>query len=151
MDKGDNIVQVVRVEGRPQNQNAGEFIHKGIEFGFHWHILHNLRLNGNYSYLHMDKPITGAPRNKLYTALTYAPGRFTFNAGVQTIEKLYLSTGEKAQTSDYTLIDARAAYRPLKWAEVFVKGDNLLSRSYETMPGFPMPGVTWMAGVILDL
>ncbi len=149
--KGDNIVKVGRVEGRPQNQNAGEFIHKGLEFGFHWHILHNLRLNGNYSYLHMDKPITGAPHNKLYTALTYAPGRFTFNAGVQTIEKLYLSTGEKAQTSDYTLVDARAAYRPLKWAEVFVKGDNLLSRSYETMLGFPMPGVTWMAGIILDL
>lgn len=149
--KGDNIVEVVRVDGRSQNQNVGEFANKGIEFSLNYRILNNLSVNGNYSYLYMDTPITGAPKNKLYAGITYSPGKFTLSAGAQVIDKLYLSTGDDAQTSDYTLIDARVDYKALKWLNVFVKGDNLLSQKYETMLGFPMPGAVFMGGVSLDL
>lgn len=149
--KGDNIVQVVQVDGRPQNQNVGEFANKGIEYSLNYQILNNLALNSNYSYLYMDTPITGAPRNKFYAGLTYKPGKFTLSTGVQVIDKLYLSTGEDAQTSSYTFVDARAAYRPLKCLEVFIKGDNLLGRKYETMLGFPMPKATFMGGVSINI
>ncbi|MDR2915886.1 MAG: TonB-dependent receptor [Tannerella sp.] len=149
--KGDNIVQVVTVDGRPQNQNVGDFANKGVEFSLNYLILNNLSLNSNYSYLYMDTPITGSPRNKLYAGLTYRPGKFALNAGVQVIDKLYLSTGDDAVTSDYTLVDARIAYRPLKWLEVFAKGDNLLGQKYETMLGFPMPKATFMGGVSFNL
>lgn len=149
--EGDNIVQVVTVDGNPQNQNVGEFANKGIEFSLNYRILHNLSVNSNYSYLHMDTPITGAPRNKLYAGVMYAPGKFTLNAGAQVIDKLYLSTGDDAQTSNYTLVDARISYQALKWLNVFVKGENLLAQKYETMLGFPMPKATFMAGVSLNL
>lgn len=66
------------------------------------------------------------------------------------IDKLYLSTGDDAQTDSYTLVDARVSYRALKWLEVFVKGDNLLAQKYETMLGFPMPKATFMAGVSMN-
>lgn len=148
--KGDNIVQVVTVDGNPQNQNVGEFANKGVEFSLNYRILQNLSVNSNYSYLHMDTPITGAPRNKFYTGITYAPGKLTLSAGAQIIDKLYLSTGDKTQTSNYTLLDARVSYRPLKWMDVFVKGDNLLAQKYETMLGFPMPRATFMGGINLN-
>lgn len=149
--EGDNIVQVVTVDGNPQNQNVGEFANKGVEFSLNYRILHNLSVNSNYSYLHMDTPITGAPRNKFYAGITYAPGKFTLSTGAQVIDKLYLSTGDDAQTSNYTLVDARVSYRALKWMYVFVKGDNLLAQKYETMLGFPMPKATFMGGISLTL
>jgi len=148
--EGDNIVQVVQVDGRPQNQNVGEFANKGIEVSLNYRIMNNLNLNSNYSYLHMDTPITGAPRNKFYAGVTYSPGKFTWSAGAQAINKLYLSTGKDTQTSSYTLVDARVDYRALKWLDVFVKGDNLLAQKYETMLGFPMPRATFMGGVSLN-
>jgi iron complex outermembrane receptor protein len=145
--EGNNIVQVVMVDGSPQNQNVGEFANKGVDFTLNYRILNNLTLNTNYSYLYMDTPITGAPGNKFYAGLTYTPGRFTISAGAQVIDKLYLSTGENAQTSNYTLVDTRIDYRALKWLDIFVKGDTLLVQKYETMLGFPMPRATWMGGV----
>jgi iron complex outermembrane receptor protein len=148
--EGDNIVEVVMVDGRPQNQNVGEFANKGVEFSLNYRILNNLSINSNYSHLYMDTPITGAPRNKLYAGITYSPGKFTLNAGAQVIDKLYLSTGDNAQTSNYTLVDARVDYRALKWLDVFVKGDNLLAQEYETMLGFPMPRATFMGGISVN-
>lgn len=145
--EGDNIVETVQVDGRPQNRNVGEFTNKGIEFSLNYQLLKNLRLHTNYSYLHMDTPITGAPRHKLYAGMSYNPGKLSFSAGAQLIDKLYLSTGDNAQKSSYTLVDARASYRAMKWLEVFAKGDNLLARKYETMLGFPMPRATFMGGV----
>jgi Outer membrane cobalamin receptor protein len=148
--EGDNIVQVVTVDGNPQNQNAGEFANKGIEFSLNYRMLHNLNLNSNYSYLHMNTPITGAPRNKFYAGITYSPNKFTFNAGAQVINKLYLSTGNDAQTSSYTLVDARVNYRALKYLDVFVKGENLFAQKYETMLGFPMPRASFMGGISMN-
>ena len=148
--KGDNIVQVVQVDGRPQNQNVGEFANKGIEFSTNYHVLPQLHLHANYSYLHMETPITGAPRNKGYLGVSYLPGKFTFNLGVQVIDKLYLSTGDEPTTSNYTLVNAQVAYKLTKWAELFVKGDNLLAQKYETMLGFPMPKATFMGGISLE-
>lgn len=148
--EGDNIVETIQVDGRPQNRNVGEFANKGIEFSLNYQLLKNLRMHTNYSYLHMNTPITGAPRHKLYIGMSYDPGKFSFSAGAQLIDKLYLSTGDNAQMSNYTLVDARASYRAMKWLEVFAKGDNLLARKYETMLGFPMPRATFMGGVNLN-
>jgi iron complex outermembrane receptor protein len=149
---GKNMIEVIDVgSGRMQNRNVGEFANKGIEFSLNWLILNNLNLNTNYSYLNMEKAVTGAPRNKFYAGLMYKPGKFTLSAGAQAIDKLYLVTGATPRTTDYTLVDARIAYRPLKWMEVFVKGDNLLDKKYETMNGYPMPGATFMGGVSVNL
>ncbi len=149
--KGDNMIAVVPVNGINKNINTGKFANKGVEFSMNYRILDNLAMNANYSYLDLEKPITGAPRNKLYAGATWSPGKFTLSAGAQMIDKLYLTIGENAQTTDYTLVDVRAAYRPLKWMEIFVKGDNLLGKKYETMVGYPMPGAIFMGGASINL
>jgi iron complex outermembrane receptor protein len=150
--KGDNMIEVIQVgENRMQNRNVGKFANKGIEFSLNYMILDNLSLNTNYSYLDMEKAVTGAPQNKFYAGATYRPGKFTWNVGAQVIDKLYLVTGENPQTTNYTLIDTRIAYRPLKQMEIFVRGDNLLGKRYETMIGYPMPKATFMGGVSFNL
>jgi iron complex outermembrane receptor protein len=149
--KGDNMITVIPVNGTNKNMNTGEFANKGIEFSLNYLIRDNLSLNTNYSYLDMETPITGAPRNKFYAGMTYHSGKFTLRAGAQVIDKLYLVTGDNPQTTGFTLVNARAGYRLLKGMEVFVKGDNLLGKKYETMAGYPMPGATFMGGISLNL
>ncbi|MDR0748057.1 MAG: TonB-dependent receptor [Tannerellaceae bacterium] len=149
--KGDNMIAVIPVDGIAKNMNTGKFANKGIEFSLNYLILDNLSLNTNYSYLDMETPITGAPGNKFYAGMAYRPGKFTLSAGVQAIDKLYLVAGDNPQTTDYTLVNARAGWRPLKWMEIFVKGDNLSGKKYETMAGYPMPGATCMGGISLNL
>jgi iron complex outermembrane receptor protein len=153
--RGDNLIEVVPVgESRMQNRNTGAFANKGVELSLHFRILDNLSLNSNFSYLDMEKPIIGAPRSKFYADLHFRPGKsgkFSFNAGLQAVDQLYLVTGENSRTTDFTLIHAQAAYRPMKWMEIFVKGDNLLGKSYETMNDYPMPGAIVTGGVALNL
>ena len=150
--KGDNIIESIKIAPEVnQNRNVGKFTNQGIEFSLHYRILNNLSVNSNYSYLHMDTPIAGSPKNKFYTGVAYRPGKFTWSAGAQVIGGLYLATAPIAKTeSCYTLVDARVDYRALKWMDLFVKGDNLLARKYETMLGFPMPRATFMGGVSLN-
>jgi iron complex outermembrane receptor protein len=150
--EGSNMIESVDIgENRYQNRNVGAFANKGIEFGLNYRIISNLNLNVNYSYLDMEKPVTGAPKNKFYAGMIYRPGKFTLSAGAQVIDKLYLVSGESPQTTDYTLVNAKIAYRPLKWIEIFAKGDNLLGKKYETMLGYPMPETTFMGGVSFNL
>ncbi|MDR0422423.1 MAG: TonB-dependent receptor [Proteiniphilum sp.] len=149
--RGDNMIAVIPVEGINKNMNTGKFANKGIELSLYCMILDNLNLNVNYSYLDMEKPVTGAPGNQFYAGVTYQPGKFTVSTGVQVIDKLYLTTGENARTSAYTLVDARVSFRPVKWLEAFVKGDNLLGKKYETMIGYPMPGATFTGGIAMTL
>lgn len=149
--KGDNMIAVTPVNGVNKNMNTGKFANKGIEFSLNYMLLNNLILNANYSYLDMEKPIAGAPRNNFYAMVTYQPGKFTLSTGVQVIDKLYLATGKNPLTTDYTLVDARVAYHPLKWMQVFVKGENLLGKKYETMIGYPMPKATFMGGISMNI
>ena len=66
------------------------------------------------------------------------------------IKDLYLSTGENAVTSSYADLKARLSYRIADWVTVFVRGENLLNRQYQTMLGFPEPGITVLGGVSLN-
>ena len=64
IDGKDMIYSVsVNGDGRPpyKNLNTGTFTNKGIEFEARYQICKNLNLDMNYSYLHMSKPIPGAP------------------------------------------------------------------------------------------
>lgn len=150
--KGDNTIIPIQIDGSMQNMNAGEFTNKGVEFALNYQILNNVQLLSNYSYLHMDTPIAGAPRHKAYMGLVYTPGKFSFSLGAQVINKLYLiSEQDNVQTDSFTLVDARASYKALRWLELFVKGDNLLAQKYETMSGYPMPRATFMGGVSINL
>ena len=97
----------------------------------------------------MGTVYTGAPVHKLYLGATWTPGRFSANVGIMGIKDLYLSTGENAVKSSYADLKARLAYRLTDWISVFVRGDNLLNRQYQTMLGFPEPGITVLGGVAL--
>ena len=148
--KGSNIIEVVRENGRPQNRNVGAFANKGLEFAADWRIAPSLAFNANYSFLHMDTIYTGAPAHKAYAGLDWTPGRFSASIGAMAIKDLYLSTGEGAVTSDYVDLKARLSYRITDWLQVFLRGVNLLNQDYQTMLGYPEPGITVLGGISIS-
>ena len=148
--EGENLIQTQMVSGVPRNLNVGEFANKGIEFSANYSILDNLSLSGNYSYLYMDVPVLGAPKHKLFAGVSYSPGKFALSGNVQYIDGLYTKTGSSPVTSSFTLVDAKIGYRPVHMLDLFLKGENLLGKTYETMYGFPMPGATFMGGFTVN-
>lgn len=143
--KGENMIQTVRVDGRPHNVNSGRFINKGFEIDASYNIGREWQFNANYAYLHTDTRIVGAPKNKVYGEVSYTPGRWQFALDCMGIWGL--NTEESKE--DYALLGARAAYTfPLKNPlTFFVKGENLTASKYQIEYGFPMPRATVMAGL----
>lgn len=158
VSKGSNLIEV---RGAPQGgplgplrRNVGEFTNKGIEFQLGLEILPSLLTSGNVSYLHSDAHIVGAPEWMGFVDVTYARSPVSVGLEVQLVRDLVTNIqpdppGPAAVTADFTLVNVRASYRPVEYAEVFVRLENLLDESYEINFGYPMPGTTFMTGVRL--
>lgn len=147
---GKDLIQTTRVDGRPLNVNTGTFTNKGIEFATRYQILRNLSLDMNYSYLHTSRPLLAAPKHKFFAGVSYAPGRFTFDVNVQSIFDLYTNIDGDGAKEDYTVLNAKAAYRfgtREKGLSLFVKGENLTATRYSINEGFPMPKAVFMGGI----
>ena len=149
--KGTNLIAVAVVDGRKKNMNVGEFANKGVEFSTDFKANDQLKFNANYSYIHMDTPLVGTPKHKAYVSGTWTPGRFSANLGLMGIKDLYLDVAEDAPTSSYVDLMARFSYRITDLMTAFVRGENLLNRQYETLLGFPEPGITVLGGLSLTL
>ena len=148
--KGKNLINTVRIDGRPRNVNTGDFENWGIELSADYAINRHWSVNGNYSFLRMDTPIVGAPEGKLYIGANYHSEKWTVSAGLQNISGLYITTDANAQKENFTLLNATVSYKVLPWMAIFAKGDNLLAERYQTYDGFYMPKATFMGGVNID-
>lgn len=149
--RGSNIIEVAVVDGKAANRNVGAFANSGVELSADWQASRQLRFGANYSYLHMGTVYTGAPVHKAWLSGTWTPGRFSAQLGAMGIRDLYLSAGDDAQTSSYVDLKCRLAYRFSERISVFARGENLLNRRYETLLGFPEPGITVLGGLSLEL
>ena len=143
---GKNMIQTVAM----RNINTGEFRNKGVEVEASWRINNHWRLTTNHSYLHMNKPIIGAPDYKGYIGADCVYGKFTATAGFQQLVGLYTANGANAKQEDASLLHMTLGYRVLPQLKIWAKGENLLAQQYEINEGYPMPKATFMGGVTLD-
>ena len=144
---GRNMIQTVAMK----NINTGEFRNKGVEVEAAWRVNNHWRLNTNHSYLHMDKPIVGAPDYKGYLGADCVYGKFTAAAGLQQLVGLYTATGANEKQEDATLLHITLGYRICPLLKIWAKGENLLAQEYEINEGYPMPKATFMGGVTIDI
>ncbi len=149
--KGENLITTTRIDGRPRNVNMGDFENWGLELTGDYRIDSHWSLNANYSFLHMDTPIEGAPEGKLYIGANFHQGKWTASAGLQNISGLYIATGDDTGKENYTLLNATVGYKVFPIATLFVHGENILAEQYQTYAGFPMPKATFMGGVKVSL
>ncbi len=143
-----NMIQTVRVDGRPRNVNTGKFHNKGFELEAAWSILDNLQASASWAYLHTDSDNLYSPKNKLNAELTYEPGDFSLTIEEMSIWSMKNGNPE-GKGIDYSLLNLRAAYTLGRNVPVTlsVKVDNITNRHYDIVYGCPMPGTTIMGGV----
>ena len=145
---GRNMIQTVRIDGRPKNVNTGKFHNKGFEIEAGYAILRNLNANASWSYLYTDSDNLYSPKNKLNAEITYSPGNFSFTLDEMSIWSMKNGNPDGSRES-YTLLNLRAAYTLGERVPVTlsVKVDNITNSKYEIIYGCPMPGTTIMGGV----
>lgn len=147
----DNIILTIPREGAtPLNVNSGRLINRGVEAEASWRITPSWRVDANYSYVDMRRPVIAAPTHKLNTSASFTANRFFVSTGLQYIAGLYKSVSPVERTT-FTLLDLCAEYRATQWLSLWMRGENLLARSYEINSGFPMPRATFMTGIKIDL
>ena len=144
--KGDNLIQVDIVDGRPLNVNSGEVENKGIEISAAYQATKTLRFSANYSLLDMVHPILAAPEHKLYVSGNYSKGRWGISSGMQYIGGLYTIVMPEPQKENFLLWNARISYKITESLNLFIKGENLLDQTYEINAGYPMPGIGFFGG-----
>lgn len=132
----------------PLNINSGKIKNWGIESNISYHINSHWNINANYSWLHMENPVLAAPEHKLYTGADYKSDRWSISTGLQYVKGLYSSVikGREKQES-FVLWNLRGNYRVCRFADIFIKGENLLAQRYEINIGYPMPKATFMGGI----
>ena len=149
--KGENMIQVAIVEGRPLNVNTGEVENKGFEISAAYRATNALRFSANYSLLDMAHPVLSAPKHKFYVSGNYHKDRWSVSTGMQYIGGLYTAVMSEIKKESFLLWNARANYRLTDAVSLFVKGENLLDQTYEINAGYPMPGATFFGGARVDI
>jgi len=150
---GRNLIMVTGVFPNVKNTNSGQFDHYGVELSGTWMPNSSWHFNGFYAYLHMDHPLPGAPKHHIAASAAYQIGKLTIETSVRQVSGLYLynpggvSSVSGAAAEHFTLLRMQCTLKPSKWFSLFIKGDNLLNQSYQMISGYPMPGITLMAGV----
>lgn len=146
---GDNLIMSVPRQGAsPLNMNTGRVENYGVECQAAWHIDSHWKISANYSYLHMKKILLGAPDHKLNINASCSLRRFSFFTSVQYVNGLHTAADK---TEDFLLWNCTAQYAILKLADVWVRLDNILAQRYEYIYGFPMPRMTAMFGVNINI
>lgn len=92
--KGDNMIQTVRIDGKPRNVNTGEIENYGVEVEASYALNTHWSLNANHSYVHMKNPVLGSPENKSYLGTTWHQGKWNASLGMMNIQSLYTAVGE---------------------------------------------------------
>ncbi len=145
--KGDNMIQTVRIDGKPRNVNTGEIENYGLEVEASYALNTHWSLNVNHSYVHMKNPVLGSPENKSYLGTTWHQGKWNASLGLMNILALYTAVGENESKENFLLLNATLGYQLTKNVALWAKGENLLAQRYEINAGFPMPRATFMGGV----
>ena len=145
--KGDNLIQRVIGVGY---QNSGEVSNKGIEFAADGRVTDHLDFHLAYSYIHMKTPVYGTPENQVFVSGNYRLKKLLLNASLQGVSGLDTDSSTGVNKESYVLLDAKVSYRLTKFAQFFVRGENLLDQEYETLRYYTMPGVTVFTGINLN-
>lgn len=149
--KGNNMIQVGFVDGRPLNMNTGEINNKGFELSLNYRATQKLLMAANYSFVDMENKIVGFPEHKLYFTCSYNVDRWNLSSGLQYLGNLYTSVTDEISKNDAWLLNVRVNYKAMNCLDVFLRGENLLDRKYEINHGYPMPGITIFGGIGLNL
>lgn len=130
IDGKNLIVAVPRAGATPLNMNTGKIDNTGVEVEAAYRIHPHWSVETNYSYLHMDNPVLGAPEHKFYAGAMFSKNRWTVSTGLQYVANLYTNV-DHVQTEDFILWNINGSFKVTEWFDIWARGENLLAQRYE--------------------
>jgi len=136
-------------------ENGGNFSNWGIELESTIRPSRDLQFDMNYSYLNADTRLYYAPKHQIYTGAMYRISDFKLYGSVKGISGLYTFIDQEQPVNDllesYLLFDVKVSYNVIRELEIYVAGKNLLNSSYQTVYGYPMPGLNLLGGISFQI
>ncbi len=146
----------------PVYANIEEYRIQGVETTICLYPKDNLSLFGGLTYLDADpSDLPYAPELTVSAGMNWTfLKKFKLSLDCEYLDDMFVdaqlrnTTAQNTQTVDsYFLMNGKISYTFTPEAfgstvEVFLAGENLSDESYEYLPGYPMPGITGMAGII---
>jgi vitamin B12 transporter len=147
--------------------NIGEARNRGVESAIEAHLIPALTVKANYTYLYGEDRVSGdelpfRPRNQGTIGLLYTPTvNLVANLDVNMVSSQALSADivlrdgslVHGRSPGYTRVDLTTTYHlfgsslGVRETRFFVKLKNIFDREYQEIPGFPAPGINFLAGV----
>ncbi len=144
--RGENMIVIVPLQGF---QNSGRIENKGIEFSANAQPLNNLRLSMAYSYIHMKESVYATPEHQLFLSGNYHLEKFSAITTIQMVRNIDTDPGPQSILQNFVSLNLKTTYRITGFAEVFASCENALNQTYEINRYYPMPGITFFAGINL--
>lgn len=135
----------------PSFLNLGAYRIRGLETSITLQGVGDLSFFGSGSWLNSTRvALPGAPARSFSGGVVWAPSRFRLTVDANGQSSMFANTLVRAasevntaRVSGFTVWHSRLAIpitRLGSRTELFVSADNLFDRTYEYIPGYPMPG-----------
>jgi iron complex outermembrane receptor protein len=130
----------------PPFVNRGEFTTKGVEFESRWWLR---RLHGRLfaSWQDLGTQTAGSAEAMIGTALTVPVQKGRVALDFQWVHGLYGAHRHLQKLPDYSVANATLVYPVWRGVEAQIALRNLFDTKYETIAGYPMPGLHALLGI----
>ena len=137
-----------------QFENVKTWKHRGAEFTARWSLSKRLSLDTGYTYIDVGSNTQYNPEHQANFTITTSRAvlkrDLTFSIHGIGISRLYASDNHKYRLPDYVNIDFFADWHIHKYFTILMGVNNILDREYETVRGYPFPGLLFTAGIRLE-
>ncbi len=138
-------------------KNAQKAYTQGLEVSGNFVLINNLLwINTSYTYLDTknkdtDKELTYVPHHNLAANLILDCKNvgFTFNLGVQYVDKMYKDSNNTKETDSYSLVDVKFIQKIDKNISLSLEGNNIFNSDYGE-PNREWWGATWLGRIKID-
>jgi outer membrane cobalamin receptor len=150
---------------RGQPSNIGEIFYPGFEINGEVNLASNLWLNGAYTFLYSfvlegasasysfadDKRAPYTPIHTVDAAIEYRGDKVEAGVSGEYVGTLYTDDANTTEQDAYFVLNATVRYRVSELLTVQAAVDNLLNSTYEVLPGYIAPPISFWLGAELTL
>ncbi len=148
---GDNLIEQHGTFPSFEYRNTGEFRHFGLESSVKFVPARGLHVSANYSWFHSDRPVARQPEHDLLMSGTYHWKYLSLRYKLHYVNGLEdFAAGAYQTLPSYAVSELGVDVVLREHGSLFMNVKNLFDTEYQTMNGYPMPGITFEGGVILD-
>ena len=151
-----NKIQWQNINGKWQPVNVASAFYAGCDLSASTVVFSciTIKASGEYVYnkllaegITYGKRIMYTPDVTASLSVSYESDLVTVTVDVSYVGKRYISNLNQSFLEPYVLLNAAISCRAGKHITPYVRFDNILNGDYESVPSYPMPGISLTAGV----